>query len=295
MTIQAEAVLTELKQEKLIIKADSQILNAICNCGQFYEYAHVLHRRPLEKNEYLAKGGVMHDMLAHYYRAKMNGSYIGRENIVVSQALELGRVAAATNKLDSQKFEDVDIPTFKRYILKYQYDGWDIQFVEQPFSVVLYDSADLMIIWEGIVDLGIKEVKGEEAVVDHKTESRKNYPFNLDNQFEGYAFAFKRKVIVNKVGFQETLPDEEKFRRYHMTYSEALIEEWKKDAIYKFREAISWHKTEIFPRNRTSCNMFFSGCDFKLVCKEEPEVREYKLRTYFFVDKPWDPYTRDSE
>ena len=206
-----------------------------------------------------------------------------------------GREACVDLGLDPQIFLEEDLPSFRGYVLKYQYDGWEIQFVEQPFSVVLYDSPELMIIWEGVVDLGIRDPKGLEYVVDHKTEARRSHPIQLSNQFEGYTFALKRPIIVNKVGFQKTLTDIEKYRRYYFNYSEALINEWKDDAIRLIKEAIVRHKENHFPRNRTSCGRYFSGCNYQSVCSAEPEVREHKLRAYFRLEAPWDPYTRDPE
>jgi hypothetical protein len=277
---------------KTIIKADSQILNSIDLCGQRYEYEHILNRRPNDKAISLARGDAMHRMLAHYYKAKRDKIWSGREAITISECLEIGREACAELSLSVQEFETEDISTFKAYVLRYQYDGWEIQFVEEPFSTVLYDSDDLMIIWEGIVDLGVRDPKGEELVVDHKTEQRRSHPYPLSNQFEGYSFAFKRPIVINKVGFQTTLEDKERFRRYYYQYSQALIEEWRRDAINSFKRAIQWHKEGYFPRDRTSCDKY-SGCIYQMVCKEEPEVREHKLRAYFFVDQVWDPYTRD--
>lgn len=292
MSTMAETTLDTSK--KLIIKADSQILNSIDLCGERYKLEHVFHRRPVDKAIALSRGDAMHRMLAHYYRAKRDDIYRGRESITISEALEIGREACAELSLAVQEFEDEDIPTFKAYILRYQYDGWEVEFVEEPFSTILYDSPELQIIWEGVIDLGVIDPKGQRLTVDHKTEQRRSHPYALSNQFEGYAFASKRPVVINKVGFQQTLEDKERFRRYFFEYSEALINEWKRDAVNSFRKAIRWHEEGYFPRNRTSCDKY-AGCIFQKVCKEEPEVREHKLRAYYFVDKPWDPYTRDSE
>jgi len=280
--------------KKTIIKADSQILNSINLCGMRYKYEHVMNRRPIEKPEAFSKGDMIHRMLAHYYRAKRDGVYAGRESVVISECIEIGTACAAEFHLDSKEVIEVCIPTFKAYILKYQYDGWEVEFVEEPFTTILYDSEDLKILHEGIIDLGITDVKGERAIVDHKTESRKSHPFLLSNQFQGYAFAFKRKVIINKVGFQTSLSDEERFRRYHYVYSDAILSEWVEDAVQAYRTAIEWHRADHFPRNRTSCDKYY-GCIYQRVCKEEPEVRSHKLQVYYSLEPVWDPYTRDVE
>jgi hypothetical protein len=280
--------------EKLIVKADSQILNSIDLCAQRYEMEHVQNFRVLKKAPALEKGGIMHDMVAHYYRNRMIDRHITHAHIVTSECIEIGREALARTSINIEEFEKEDIVTFRNYILAKQFDGWIIRFVERPFSKILYDSDDLMIIIEGIVDLGIERPKEGHAVVDHKTESRKSHPFILSNQFQLYNWAFGEDVIINKIGYQTSLDDKERFRRYTLTWSEALIEEWKVDTIRAIRRAIGWHKEGVFERNRTSCDKY-SGCIFKRVCAAEPQVRSHILAAYFKKDKPWDPYTRDEE
>jgi len=250
--------------------------------------------RPIGKAEALERGSVMHTMLAHYYRGKKEGrTGPDQHGKLVQEAIALGREEAAVADFDLQQFEEEDLQTFKDNILHHQYDGWTILSVEEPFTKLLYDSEDLMILYEGIVDLHIKEPKGEEAVVDHKTEARKSHPFELSNQFQGYQWAFNSKIIVNKIGFQKTLPPEEKFRRLHFPYKDNLIDEWRSDLVHHIRDAMRWHRENYFPRNRTSCDKY-SGCIFQRVCKEVPEMREYRLNQFYVQSEPWDVFTRDN-
>jgi PD-(D/E)XK nuclease superfamily len=279
--------------DKLTVEVDSQILNAIDLCGQRYEYEHVLDFHPEEKDGALEHGSIMHDMLAHYYRNRMSGRYIQNASIVTAECLEIGRAAQAkTTNVTVEDFEEEDLPAFKQYVLHHQYDGWEIRFVENKFIKVLYDSDDLKIAIKGIVDLGIIRPKEGKAIVDHKTEKRRSDPFILSNQFQLYNWAFGEDIIINKVGYQKTLEAKEKFRRYTMTYSTQLAEEWRQDAIASIRRAIGWHKEGKFPRNRTSCDKF-AGCIFRDICKNPPEVRESKLLAHFKRVK-WDPWTRDA-
>jgi hypothetical protein len=280
--------------DQIIVKLDSQILNSIELCAVRYEYEHVLNMRSQTKAPALERGGIMHAMLAHYYRAKMNGDYKDRAALVISDCIELGREQAASASFPVTEFEEIDIPTFKAYILHNQYDGWEILSVEQPFSKVLYEDSALMIIYEGIVDARIQDAKGIKKTVDHKTESRKSHPFALSNQFEGYQWAFGDPVVINKIGYQTSLSDAERFRRYEHNLEPIIIQEWIDDTIASVQKAIGWHKTNTFHRNRTSCDKY-SGCIYQKVCVAHPDVREFKLQAYFFKDKPWDPFTRDAE
>jgi hypothetical protein len=282
-------------KEQIIVKLDSQIANSIELCGARYEMEHVLNMRPIDKAPALEHGDVMHRMLAHYYRQHQKGRINPQEAAIVTQeCLLIGREATAQMKYPVTEFEEMDAPTFQSYILRNQYDGWKVLDVEQPFSKVLYEDAYLMIIYEGIVDLRIAEPKGDEATVDHKTESRKSHPYILSNQMEGYQWAFGSKVIINKVGYQVSLPDAERFRRYHHMVSDALLQEWIDDMVRSVQKAITWHSTGIFPRNRTSCDKY-SGCMYQKICACDPEVREFKLQANFIKQDAWDPFTRDAE
>lgn len=281
-------------EDKVIVKVDSQILNAMDLCAERYNLEHVKNMRPLRKAPALEHGGVMHSMLAHYYRQKMIGRIPVEHHQVVEESVMLGRIEAAQCSFDLKEFEEEDIPIFKAYVLAKQYDGWIIKAVEQPFTKILYESDELDILWEGVVDAIVEEPKGQEYVVDHKTESRRSTPFILANQFTGYSWALDRKVCINKIGYQTSLPDAERFRRIYFEYPTFMVDEWKRDSVAKIKEAIGWHSTGIFQKNRTSCDKY-SGCIFQKVCIAPPELREFKLEAYFYKDKPWDPYTRDNE
>jgi RecB family exonuclease len=286
----------EKEQEtKVIVHVDSQIVNSIGLCGERYRLEHVLNRRPLGKAEALERGSVMHTMFAHYYRGRKDGRTNPENHAkLINECVMLGREEAASASFDMGQFENEDLNTFRDNILHHQYDGWEILGVEEPFTKLLYDSEDLTILYEGIVDLRVKTPKEGEAVVDHKTESRKSYPFELSNQFQGYQWAFDAPIIINKIGFQKTLPPEEKFRRLHFPYKEALIQEWKTDVVDHIRMAMKWHKDNYFPRNRTSCDKY-SGCIFQRVCKEAPEMREFRLDQFYIQSDPWDVFTRDND
>jgi hypothetical protein len=183
--------------------------------------------------------------------------------------------------------------------------------VEEPFSIVLYENANyvvdpknpgLRIMFEGLVDLVAELPNQPLCVFDHKSESRKSTPYKLSHQFQGSAFAFKvDTVVVNKVGFQKTLPEKERFRRIFLDYTNTpLLHEWRLDAIKKVLEAIERHKREAltqkpdWPRNRTSCDKY-SGCVFQEVCAANPMVRGVKLQTWFQIRDPHELYEDQDE
>jgi hypothetical protein len=309
--------------EKLVVHVDSQIVNSMNLCPERYRLEHILNFRPMNKAEALEKGSVMHVML-HVYRRGKKAGRVGpdQHGALVNEAIEAGKVAAsATYHLGVEEFEE-EKAVFQDYILKWQYDGWEILDIEEPFSRILYEDdtpiydpqdrvvrPGLRIIYEGVIDLRVKDPRLGMVVVDSKTESRRSYPYILSNQFQGYEWAFGCPVIVDKIGFQKSLEatedqpddkgrDKSKFRRLIHDSGAEAIEEWRQDTVAQIKEAIEWHRQlasgEVtkLRKNRTSCDKY-SGCIFQMVCKVPEESREYKLIAYFYKDKPWDPYTRD--
>lgn len=272
----------------------------------------VEHWRPLDKAAALERGSILHTMVACYRRAKKDNflDFRAKHGSIVQDCILKGRVSAAASvHISVQEFEEEDVPTFQDYILKWQYDGWEILDVEQPFSKVLYEDdiefvflgttyPGLVIIYEGVIDARIVDPKQGTCVVDTKTESRKSYPYILSNQFQGYEWAFGVPVIVDKVGYQKTLSPQEKFRRLTHESGSFAVAEWREDAIESIKQAIGWHEILAaggrLRKDRTSCDKY-SGCIYQKVCKVPAEHREFKLQAYFYKDKAWDPYTRDSD
>jgi PD-(D/E)XK nuclease superfamily len=300
--------------EQIIIKVDSQILNSMNLCPERYRLEHMENWRPIKKALALERGQLCHLMLAHFYEEKMKGRTRPADMPnLIQECLMLGRVFAANSThISSEEFQE-DERVFKEYFLRWQYDGWEIQAVETPFSKTLYESPALLILYEGIIDILITDPKLGKAVVDTKTESRKSEPYILSNQFQGYEWASEGlPVIVNKIGYQKTAKmeheDEEhygkndkvdmRFRRLIQQSGEAAIKEWREDAIRTIIEAIGWHKAvdegKRLRKNRTSCDKY-GGCIFQKVCKEPEEVRDHKLIVNFYKDKPWDVFERDTE
>lgn len=299
-----------ISDEKLIVKVDSQIVSAMGLCPERYRLEHVEHWRPFDKAKALERGSVLHHMVKIYRLGKMSGVDVKQHAALVEQCILKGRVAAsATNHIDVQMFEEEDVPTFKDYILKWQYDGWEILEVERPFTKQLYEDdipivlkgavyPGLIILYEGVIDAYVKDPRIGKVVVDTKTESRKSYPYILSNQFQGYEWGFGVPVIVDKVGYQSSLPSNEKFRRLEHRSGEHAIAEWREDVISLIKVAIGWHNIlhegGRLRKERTSCDKY-SGCIYQKVCQVPEESRAYKLQAFFFKDEAWDPYSRDDE
>jgi hypothetical protein len=276
-----------------ILALDSQILNTVMACGMKTKYAFIDMKEPEKKAEALEKGDLMHRMLKHYYKGVKSGRKKDEFDLLVKEAIEIGRIASVDMALSDSTVEE-NIHQFFAYCNYYKQDGWDALEVETPFSKVLYENEErgIKILYEGIIDLVAMTPHGP-AIVDHKTASRRQQPFLLSTQFMGYAWALNvDRVIVNKIGFQKTLPPKDRFNRFQLWYPKQLIAEWKREAIYYSNMLMSWIDQGYFPHNYTSCDKY-SGCIYQQVCASTPEVRPHKLSMFYKDGQPWSPHTRD--
>jgi hypothetical protein len=282
----------------MIVKVDSQMINAMNLCPERYNLEMIQHWRPVAKAEALERGSIIHHMVQKYREAKMEGRLEREHAQVVNECVLLARLeSAATTHIKSDEIDAI-IKVFHDYVLRWQHDGWEILAVEQPFAKIIFESPELQVIYEGIIDALVIDPKIGKAVVDTKSEGRKSYPYALSNQFQGYEWAFGVPVIIDKVGLQTSLPMNERMRRQVHESGAFAVEEWRQDVLAQVVTAIGWHQTLAdggrVMKNRTSCDKY-SGCIFQKVCAVPAEVREFKLQAHFYKDKKWDPFTRDAE
>lgn len=269
---------------------DSQILNdyQACPCKTYYRF--IRNVRPLIKESAFDKGGLLHYMMKYHYKLiKHNQTHAGKQipyadimRIVIRKAEKY----MITLDLDIETCQKV-LKTYDEYAKYYANEAWQIIAVEQPFARVIYEDESLKIIYTGIIDLATNI-----SVVDTKTSERRGEPTGLSNQFMGYAWAFNvNNVVINKVGFQKTLPPEEKFERYTKSYPAEILEEWKQNTI---REAKKLYldllevKFMEGKKNFTSCDKY-GGCIFSQICGTIPEARDFVIQQKYKIGEAWEP------
>ena len=298
---------------KRVLAADSQVLNTVMACGRKTKLEFTLNLRPLKKAEALEKGDLMHRMLHPYYYGRIRdprphhlfmandkfeqvehpyARFIGMPHKeLVDTCSEIGKLASFDMDLEPE-YRNECIKQFREYAFHFADDGWYALEVEQSFVRTLYEDEDLRIDYEGIVDLVADGPMGKIAV-DHKTASRREVPSDLSNQFMGYCWALDLpRLIVNRIGFQKTVPAKERFQRIVMNYPEGRIAEWQYWAVYWLKVYAFYMENDVWPPNFTSCDKY-SGCIFQPVCTRIPEAREFTMQTKYKVSEPWSPHTRD--
>ncbi len=274
-----------------IVAIDSQKLDAISSCAYFYNLRYNRNKVLLNTPEYLERGSLIHHMMAAYYKLRKYRSRWAQNNQtyadIIQYCINIGRHSGTKMQLDIAEIE-YTIEIFQQYTDHWENDSWDdVIGVEEVGSKVLYESPELIILYEVKMDL-ILRLAGRLIAVDHKHSQSRRDPNQLANQFKGYCFFLENNnIIVNEIGFQKTVKPVDKFRRHTLSFSDAIIEEWKFDAIYWVKNLLALESIGYYPHNYTSCDKF-SGCDFKHVCMKDPgEYREYTLGKDF-VERIWD-------
>lgn len=277
--------MTEILIPKTTIIMSGSSTNAIQSCATKDNYENVMLLRPLVSAEVLDRGTLMHKVLEVYYK------FI-RSSLPdpVNAAIIAGRKLAVELDLEITSSEEV-ISHFIKYVEYWKGDGWIPVFVEESFSVVLYEDETLRILYEGTIDLVVDNVQSYRLVVDHKTGSRNKLPLGLSNQFRGYALALENDTItINKVLFYKTEhKPEEIFRRYPISYTSRQLEEYRQNTIHwaMYRYELMKKKKEnpdfLLPMNLTSCDKY-GKCIFVPICDSVPgDAREYTIGSKYKV------------
>ena len=281
--------------EKRILALDSQILDAIQKCG-FYTYLNFIQNyRTDSKVLPMERGDLGHTVLEVYYKLLLKGY---SWNDAVEQATIKGREHYQNLNLDLQTSEWV-IKTFHQYSEYYKHDGIRILGVEETFSFIIYEDDELIVVYEGKIDLQAEFPVLGVSILDHKWRAMKADYSPLDNQFIGYAIATKSSLVyVNEVGLQKSYEPEKKFRRVPISIGEGVKERWIKNTI-------SWAKildfniqNNVWPQSHlktaplgiTQC----VKCQYNRICDSENDAEmERKITEHFHLGSKWSPHPEE--
>lgn len=294
--------------EQTVISADSQILNSIQACPRKTELSFIAHLEAEEKAEALEKGSEMHNMLELHYLLKGNlfvpdkprqietdlneaGVVIPRgttdHDEITKTVIECGKFYGSRGNLPMEVVAET-IFQYTEYAEHYRHDGWVPLAVEEVGSKVIYEDEMYKFVYNFKIDL-IAERGNTIVPFDHKTSKRRSSLSSMSNQFMGYAWGLdKQHVIVNRIGFQKTLPREQRFERPMLSYTPGRLEQWRRNTIYWFFEIAKHLSSNYWPLNLTSCDKY-SGCVFESICSKDPSLQELEIQRNFKErESPWD-------
>ncbi len=142
----------------------------------------------------------------------------------------------------------------------------------------------------GKIDLIISDNRYENLPVDHKSYERSFPTGRMSNQFKNYCYALQSNyLMVNKIGFQTTIPKDKKFLRIPLSYDHQYFARWKESMIASIEHYVDCLVSDRWPMNETSCDKFNRRCEYYDVCdSSNVEAAEHKLMTLFIDGEPWD-------
>lgn len=248
-------------------------------CQLYFHRVTNLKYTTMSKSRNLTRGLYIHALLAHYYGSIKEGIETGA---AITSTLNIAdRIASESDGLFP---DDIALSqeAVSAYLLHYAERDSNMRIisVEEKLSKVLFESNDLVIIYEGTMDL-IVERDGLILPIDHKSESKRFPVSGLNNQFLGYSYLSDQpRMIRNAIGLQKTLKNDDKFYRSMFSYAASTLAWWKANTIrsvidlwlaYK-REEANPGDPRNWPGKLSSCdNMHRSGCPFRDVCLSDPE------------------------
>jgi hypothetical protein len=186
------------------------------------------------------------------------------------------------------------LSTCEAYIEHYKNDSWVPLEVEVVKQRILYEDDEIRVMWKAKLDLIADNNQGIYPV-DHKTMKQRRMTSSLNNQFTGQAIMMgTRNVIINKIGFQKTLKDNERFERELVSFSAARLLEWQGEILpYYAKLLLMYAETGYFPPNYSNCEGKYGPCAFTGVCSSDPSMREDELKQGFIVGPEWNPTNED--
>lgn len=317
----------EKTPSKTNIILDATILTALMGCGRLFDFRFNYNLQSISgKSNSLECGLIIHKFLEVYNLSLIKG--LNR-----SQAIGHGMSAAemyihgckhCTNFTPSpdelkpkcnhtiNEYEGVKntpsdddgykigwkrvLLTIEEYNEFYKNDHWIPLEVEVVKSKLLYEDDDIRVMWKAKLDLVVDTNQGIHAV-DHKTMKQNRSITNLNNQFSGQCIVMgSKRIFLNKIGFQKTLPPAEKFKREPITYSSPRLIEWQSETVpYWAKMLVMYAETGVWPPNYTNCETKYGPCNFKSVCESDPEMREEELKLGFMIGPKWNPTSIDEE
>lgn len=287
MTNLAEPITIE-QTKKMNVILDASQYDLFLLCHQRYNYRYNLNRILPIKAKPLDKGLLVHIACETYYGSLQSGA---KYDFAVDSALMKCKAAGAKSDLNNDELNIV-YTTMEQY-----FDHWrvvdqsfEIVAVENPFLYLLHEDDQIRIYMAGKIDLIVSDNRYTNLPYDHKSFERTSPINEMSNQFKNYCNALQSNtLVVNRIGFQKTLPAEQKFLRVPVQYDPLKIADWKENVILNVMEYVECRLTNRWPMNETSCDKYHRQCEYYEICNSSGiAAKNHKLLNNYIDTEPWD-------
>lgn len=293
---------------------DSQLLTALQTCPRYANYRFNELLIPKEgKSNAIECGSLVHTFLEFFYKAQISGAsrsdaidtgyaafneyllpyqednkyvldkdHVGVQNVPHGDDITIGK----SKRIGTSWL----LATIEQYLDFYSSDNFTPLNVEYVKGAEIYADDEMRITWKAKFDL-IADFNDGIMSTDHKCSSRNDETSDMNNQFMGQCVLTNtRRMMVNKIGFQSSLPPSEKFIRVIMNYSSDRLHEWRTEIVPHYaRMLIAYNEAENFPPQFTSCKGGYGWCYYKKnICDSDRNVREANKAIWFQKGKVWD-------
>lgn len=292
---------------------DSQLLTALQTCPRYASYRFNELLIPKEgRSNAIECGSLVHTFLEFYYKALIAGA-------AKNDAIDTGYAAFNEYLLpyhpDNKYVKDIEhegvqnVPhgedvkdgshvnigtawleqTIDEYLEFYASDNFTPLHVEFVKGAEIYVDDEIAITWKAKFDL-IGDFNDGIMPTDHKTSKQRSTTSDMNNQFMGQCVLTNtRRMMVNKIGFQKSLPPHEKFERVIINYSADRLHEWATEIVPHYaRMLVAYNEAENFPPQFTSCKNQYGWCQYKSICDSDRNVRDTNKMIWFKKGKVWD-------
>jgi len=293
--------MTDILIPKKNLIFDATIFTSLQTCGRLLDlrFNHDLQLISGKANA-LECGSLVHHILEHYNKGIIGG--MSRANAIEhgfkagylyikngEDGTGLKNTPAESEKKPRRTGYNFVLKRMEQYFDYYKNDHWIPLESEVVKGKVIYEDDEIRILWKAKFDV-IYDTNTGIYPADHKTRSMNKDIVSLNNQFIGQCVLMEvRNVIINNIGFQESLPLNEVFQRVMVPYSISRLAEWVNVIVpYWAKIYLTYLESGYFPPNFHSCEHKFGFCVFKEVCEVDEGMRTEELALKFYKGKKWD-------
>lgn len=268
------------------------------------------------KSNSLECGSIAHTILEFFYRARIEGKdrnssidigfEAGKEYLIPYRpnnkyVLEEDHEGVKNTPQESTKKPDRIgwqhvLNTMHEYFDFWRNDTFTPIATECVKQKVLYEDSEMKILIKAKFDL-IEDTPGGFLPTDHKTMSQRRDTLSMNNQFMMQSIILaSRQVRINKIGWQTSLPAEEKFQRVYIPYSVDRLAEFAQVTVPHYvRMLLAYTEAGYYPQTATSCEGKYGKCDFYSICESDRANRAVMKLSNYVIGKPWDIGNEDDE